>query len=75
MDRSQFLLHPSLFPQRGNHGIERVRKLSQKIDVLVEIPLGYLLGLPSQMVQVGMQLFEGRNQEIARRWINVQDSF
>jgi len=50
--------------QLPGHGIKRLGKLSQKGYRLRIIPLGYLLGLPGQMIQIGMHVLQILTQEI-----------
>ena len=52
------------FPELLRHGIKSLREFSQIRNGLRIISLGYLLGLPGQMIQVRMDIFEIFTQKI-----------
>ena len=59
------------FPELLCHGIKSFRKFPQIRNCLGIIPLGYLLGLPGQMIQVRMDIFEIFAEKIFSGWLKA----
>ena len=55
-------------PELVRHAVEGLGELAHIGDALAVVPLGHLLGLPGQVVQVGMDIFQIFAQEILTRW-------
>ena len=50
--------------QGNDHGVEGHRKIAHKVHPLAEVPLRYLLRLPSKLRKPRMQLLEGGSHEV-----------